>query len=234
QVKLLQRDVNHLQKLQVEKIANQANVQAETPRSIPTGDTPGETRIPLAERIKPLPDELKRPETMAPATRIDPAREAPVVVAPAPAPIAKPAAAQPRAYEPGPADKLFAAIGRFFTEGNPIVRVGMVVMFFGMSFLVKYAASEGFIPLELRLAAVAAIALALVILGWKTRERAGGYGLVLQGGGIAALYLTIFAALKLYSLLPPGVSLALMLVLVMLGATLAILQNAQVLALIAT
>src|SRR5690606_10420542 len=146
----------------------------------------------------------------------------------------KPAASQPKVYPPSPADKLFAAIGRFFTEGNPIVRVGMVVMFFGLSFLVKYAASEGFIPLELRLAAVAAVALALVILGWKTRAKAGGYGLVLQGGGIAALYLTVFAALKLYSLLPPGVSLALMLVLVMLGATLAILQNAQVLALIAT
>lgn len=235
QVKLLRRDVNHLQKLQVEKITTQTSVQAENPRATPARDTPKEARIPLAERIKPLQDELIRPETPAPATGIKPAREAPVVAAPMPTPIiAKPATAQPRVYEPSPADKLFAAIGRFFTEGNPIVRVGMVVMFFGMSFLVKYAASEGYIPLELRLAAVAAIALALVILGWKTREKAGGYGLVLQGGGIAALYLTVFAALKLYSLLPPGVSLVLMLVLVMLGAALAILQNAQILALMAT
>src|SRR5690606_23311103 len=44
----------------------------------------------------------------------------------------------------------------------------------------------------------------------------------------------VFAALKLYALLPPGVALLLMLVMVMLGALLAVLQNAQVLALIAT
>lgn len=133
-----------------------------------------------------------------------------------------------------PVDKLFAAISRFFTEGNPVVRVGILVMFFGLSFLVKYAAGQGLVPIQLRLLVVAGIALILVILGWKTRAKADGYGLVLQGGGLAGIYLTVFAALKLYGFLSPSLALSLMLVMVMLGAALAILQNAQILALVAT
>lgn len=133
-----------------------------------------------------------------------------------------------------PVNKLLARIGRFFTEGNPIVRVGMVVMFFGLSFLVRYASSEGMFPIELRLAAIAAIAIGFMVLGWFTRGHKNGYGLVLQGGGIAALYLTIFAATKVYPLLPSSFAFALMFVIVMLGAAIAVLQNAQVLALMAT
>lgn len=140
----------------------------------------------------------------------------------------------PLARQPNPVDKLIAAISRFFTEGNPVVRVGMVVMFFGLSFLAKYASSEGLLPVELRLAAIAAVAIALMVLGWRTRNKEGGYGLVLQGGGIAALYLTIFAAAKLFSLLPSGFAFSLMFLVVLLGAAMAVLQNAQVLALIAT
>lgn len=245
EVKLLRRDVSDLKMEQVlRSTAEKSSFAGSTqpPAAPVASEKPQETRVPLAERIKTH-DTITRPDPIAPSVTHREAGDEPetmpevpaaAISMPPPLSIPKPVAPQPKVYPPSPADKLFAAIGRFFTEGNPIVRVGMVVMFFGLSFLAKYAASEGFIPLELRLAAVAAIALALVILGWKTRAKAGGYGLVLQGGGIAALYLTVFAALKLYSLLPPGASLVLMLVLVMLGATLAILQNAQVLALIAT
>src|SRR5690606_35156942 len=113
-----------------------------------------------------------------------------------------------------PLEKAFGFLRRFFTEGNPIVRIGMVVMFFGMSFLITYASNQGLLPLEVRMAAVAFIALALIILGWKTRARVGGYGLVLQGGGIAALYLTVFAAAKMYSMMPASAALGLMILVV--------------------
>src|SRR5690606_36021394 len=57
-----------------------------------------------------------------------------------------------------PLEKAFGLLRRFFTEGNPIVRIGMVVMFFGMSFLITYASNQGLLPLEVRMAAVAFIA----------------------------------------------------------------------------
>ncbi|MES2824605.1 MAG: DUF2339 domain-containing protein [Pseudomonadota bacterium] len=136
--------------------------------------------------------------------------------------------------EPSLGEKIADGIRRFFTEGNPIVRIGMVVMFFGLSFLVKYASNQGMFPIEFRLTCVLVIAIGLIILGWKTRLRAGGYGLVLQGGGIAAVYLTLFAAAKIFHLIPFGIAFGLLFVVVMLGAALALLQNAQVLAILAT
>ena len=59
------------------------------------------------------------------------------------------------------------------------------------------------------------------------------FGLVLQGFGIAVMYLTSLAALKLHPLLPPGAAFTLMVALVGLMALLAVRQNALILAQIA-
>ena len=223
-------------------------VAAATP---PIAESPIETaKIPLAERLKAHGIDLPPISTVSevsPVIPVTPVAEnaaADVSVSrptqPEPASInpwqadASSQASIKAPIEPGVFEKGVALINRFFTEGNPIVRIGMVVMFFGLSFLVKYASNQGLLPIELRMAVVAAIAITLIILGWKTRERAGGYGLVLQGGGIAALYLTVFAAAKFYELMPTGLAFGLMFIIVMFGALLAIVQNAQVLALMAT
>lgn len=124
-------------------------------------------------------------------------------------------------------------VKRFFTKGNPIVRVGMLILFFGLSFLAKYASSAGLFPIELRLSVIALVATALLVIGWITRQRHHGYGLILQGGGVAALYLTVFAAAKFYALMPASIAFVLMTIIVVFGVMLAVLQNAQVLALMA-
>ena len=87
------------------------------------------------------------------------------------------------------------------------------------------------LPIELRLAGVALASVAVLIVGWRLRERPGAYGLVLQGGAVAALYLTVFGAIKLYGLLPQGLAFVLMVALVALSGALAVLQNARALAL---
>ncbi len=214
----------------------------------PESHEPVGPKIPLAERLKAHGIELP-PEVQTNALREDNASplgdielENLSIAAAQPVveqtqPIAASAQYKPQVRipaEPNPFEKGIAFLNRFFTEGNPIVRIGMVVMFFGLSFLVKYASNQGMFPIELRMAAVAAVAIALIGLGWKTRAKEGGYGLVLQGGGIAALYLTVFAAAKMYSMMPAGTALGVMLVIVILGTMLAVLQNAQVLALMAT
>ena len=58
--------------------------------------------------------------------------------------------------------------------------------------------------------AVTAGAIALLAFGWRLRERRAGYALALQGGGIGVLYLVIFAAFKLYNLIPPAPAFALL------------------------
>jgi uncharacterized membrane protein len=114
--------------------------------------------------------------------------------------------------------------------GNPVTRIGLVVLFCGVAFLLKYAAARDLLPIELRLAGVLAAGIALVAVGWRLREERRTYALLLQGGGVGVIYLTLFAAAKLYQLVPLTLCLLLMLALVGFSAALAVLQNALPLA----
>jgi len=116
--------------------------------------------------------------------------------------------------------------------GNPLARIGVVILFFGGAFLARYAAEHSLLPIELRLAALAAGAIGLLGFGWKLRQSRPLYAQILQGGGIAGLYLTVFAAARLYQLLPPGLALGVMVVVALASAVLAVAQNSLSLAVI--
>jgi uncharacterized membrane protein len=137
-----------------------------------------------------------------------------------------------RAEAPGRQVELWNIVVAYFTGGNVVVRAGVVVLFFGVAFLLKYSAERNLVPIEFRLFGVAAGALVLLVCGWRLRLRRTGYALILQGGAIGVLYLTIFAALRLYQLLPTGLALILLIGMSVFSATLAILQDARALAVI--
>jgi uncharacterized membrane protein len=125
------------------------------------------------------------------------------------------------------------AIRGFFTGGNALVRAGIIVLFFGVAFLLRYVTQHTHVPIEVRLAGVALGAIVFLALGWSLRKSRPGYALALQGGGVGILYLTIFAALHLYALLPVVVAFGVFAVLAVLSATLAILQDSAAFALLA-
>ncbi len=127
---------------------------------------------------------------------------------------------------------LFDRARDWLTTGNVPVKVGVIVSLVGVSFLLKFAIDRQLLnlPIELRLLGVALFALALVIVGWRLRDRMRVYALSLQGGGVGMLYLTIFAALRLWQLLPPGLAFVLLVLLTVGTAALAVLQNAPALA----
>lgn len=116
--------------------------------------------------------------------------------------------------------------------GNTVVRIGIVVLFLGLLFLAKFAVDNALIPIEVRLAAIGLAGVALLMFGWRTRATKPGYALTLQGAGVAVLYLTTFAAFKLYHLLDPGFAFAVMGVVCALSTTLALLQNSRAMAVI--
>lgn len=118
----------------------------------------------------------------------------------------------------------------FLTGGNTLARVGVVLLIIGLGFLAQIAAREGFFPLELRLAAVALTGVVLCIIGWRLRDKRRTYALSLQGGGVGIMYLTVFASLQLYQLLPASLAFVLLALIAVLSAILAVLQNAQGLA----
>ncbi len=123
-----------------------------------------------------------------------------------------------------------SALWKFFFGGNTLVRIGILVLFVGVSFLLKYAVDQGFVPIQLRLAGVAAGGIALLVLGWRLRGQRADYALMLQGGGIGILYLTVFAALRLYQLLPPTLAFILLAGMAFFSAVLAIAQDSKALA----
>ncbi|WP_394561330.1 DUF2339 domain-containing protein [Aquipseudomonas alcaligenes] len=110
--------------------------------------------------------------------------------------------------------------------GNTVLRVGVVLLFLGLAFLLRYATEGMVVPVELRYAGVAASAIALLGLGWWLRRRNPNYGLMLQGTGIAVLYLTVFAAMRLHPLLDPKLALGLLVLVTAFSAILAVAQNA--------
>jgi uncharacterized membrane protein len=125
------------------------------------------------------------------------------------------------------------AIRRFFTGGNALVRTGVIILFFGVAFLLRYMAEHTHVPIELRLSGIALAALALLVLGWRLRTTRTGYALALQGGGVGILYLTVFAALRLYAILPAAVAFPMLAVIAVVSALLAVLQNSIAFALLA-
>lgn len=133
-----------------------------------------------------------------------------------------------------PFGKMISVIRQFFTTGNVVVKVGVIILFFGVAFLLKYAAQRNAFPIELRLIAISISAIGMLIFGWRLRNTKAQYALVLQGGAVGVLYLTVFSAAKLYTVLPLGLTFAVMLTLVVFSCLLAVLQSSRSLACLAT
>ena len=145
------------------------------------------------------------------------------------------ASSEPITPAPSPAIEIafFGAIRSFFTGGNTLVRVGIIVLFFGVAFLLRYLAEHSHIPVEVKLIGLALGSIALILVGWRLRKTRGGYALALQGGGVGILYLIIFAALRLYSILPASIAFPLLAIIAILSAILDVLQNSMAFAILA-
>ena len=169
-------------------------------------------------------DPLPEVETSQPVDEPAPLA-AQVAHQPQPAPQQSPWREQPP-REPNLIERGIAAAKAWLFGGNTVLRVGVVLLFLGLAFLLRYATEGVEVPVELRYMGVAASALALLGLGWWLRRRNRNYALVLQGTGIAVLYLTVFAAMRLHPLLDPGVALGLLVLVTVFSAILAVKQNA--------
>ncbi|MGN6152941.1 MAG: DUF2339 domain-containing protein [Lysobacteraceae bacterium] len=197
----------------------------------------------LADEPAPAPE----PQPMRPAAAVPP----PLPERPASAaPTARPADPLPPRPQPQPQPQAWTppepqrdvvgdaagragdARRRWFTEGNVPVKIGMLVLLAGVASLLKYASDQGWmvVPIEVRLAGVAAAALGGLVFAWRQRETRRAFSLSLQGGAIGVLMLVTFAAFKLYGLMPAGAAFAITIALVAGLGVLAVLQESMALA----
>jgi uncharacterized membrane protein len=137
-------------------------------------------------------------------------------------------------HEPTAIDSAVEAFVAWFKGGNWIARIGIAILFLGAAFLAKYAADNSMFPIELRFIALSVGAFALLIVGWFLRERRALYAQLLQGGGIAGLYLIVFTATRLFHLLPATLAFGLLAVIALAAAVLAVAQDSLSLAVIGT
>ena len=184
--------------------------------------------------LQSIPAPAQPLRTSVPVTAVAPRPGEPIAASPAytpspPTPPREPDPIEPR--EPNLAEQGIAAVRDWFLGGNTIVRGGLVILFVGLSFLAKLAVDAGLFPIELRLALVGAAGAALLGIGFNRREKKPQFGMSLQGAGVAVLYLTVFAAARVFGLMPPLAAFSLMAVFCALGVALALLQNSRGLAL---
>ena len=216
--------------------------EAETEPAVqPEPDTaPGaehEPAIGAAAVVRPVASE---PSTEVRAPVPGPASPAPPDAATrAPEPRDRPAAGPPapgrtagRDQSSDPIAWLVNWIKQWVTTGNAPVKVGVLVSLVGVGLLLREAHQRGIIELtiEVRLTAAAVFGLVLLAVGWRQRRSRPIYGLSLQGGGIAVLYVTTYAAFAVYDVLPAVAAASAVVVITVGAGVLAVVQDSRVLA----
>ena len=175
--------------------------EAEIKNGMPTvketraSEEPGKGIVNLEDSTQPIvsiaPGEQPTPQTAQPSVT----HKSPYESLTEPASPARPAVA-PRKK---PRGDLESRIG-----GSWFNRIGVLAIFLGVAFFLKYAVDSQWIGPTTRVLIGVAIGIVFLIGGERLRKRYASYAYGLTGGGIALLYASIwFASFKRYGLIPP-------------------------------
>ncbi|MEA1963387.1 MAG: DUF2339 domain-containing protein [Patescibacteria group bacterium] len=106
------------------------------------------------------------------------------------------------------------------------LKIGIIVLVLGISFFLKYTFDNDWIGPTARVVIGILSGLALLGLGEKTIRKYNLYGQILSGGGIVALYMSVFAALNFYDLIGYGAAFLFMVMVTIIGVALSVRYNA--------
>ncbi|MDN2695112.1 DUF2339 domain-containing protein [Janthinobacterium sp. SUN073] len=212
----LRKEVDSIHK-RLQTLEGQAEAPAAAPVMKSAAPVPVQVPVSKAARIEPV--ELAK---VAPAAPLPPKPAPPIASIPA-----KPAPAAPNtpSWIAHP-DGLVAKAKNWLFTGNLVAKLGLLILFLGVSFLLKYVSAQVTVPIELRLAGIALADIALLAWAWRIRTKRPGISLPLQGTALAILMLVTFGAFRLYELIPAGLAFAVLFVLTAFTCLLAVLQNA--------
>jgi len=177
-------------------------------------------------KVAPSAEQTESAQPQPPAGATQPAAsstQAAAAARPPPRPAPKPR--QPSALELLISKSVKAAKDWLF-GGNLVAKIGLLILFIGVAFLLRLASSYVDVSIGVRLSAIAAGAIGLLAWGWKIRLSRPGIALPAQGAALAILMLVTFGAFKRFDLIPGGAAFTLLFVLVGFTCILAVLQNA--------
>lgn len=120
----------------------------------------------------------------------------------------------------------------FFGKWFP--RIGALAVVLGAGFGFKYAIDQGWVKPELRV--ILGLLLSSILIGigdWTLKREWSSYAHAITGGGVGLLYLTLWAAVDMYQLIPPSVGFICLAGVSGLGCALALRHESQALALLA-
>lgn len=198
----------------------------------------------LAQPVAPAraPDlAVATPQAAAEAPRVVPAP--PVIqptvppLTPEPAPEAAPPPPVPAAAAAPPDSTVAHAEPASLEDaigGRLMLWVGAIVLVLGVAFFLKYAFENEWITESMRVALGVLAGGGLIVAGLRFNQRGyAAYGQIITGGGLAVLFLSIYAAFSFYGLIGRPTTFALLVLLTAGAAALADRQRALGLALMA-
>jgi len=173
---------------------------------------------------KPVQAPPPKPAPKIAAASTQPAAPSAAVKAPAPTKLPPPSPAKKAPAKPREWEQILG--------GNWLARVGVVALIIGVAFFLKFAFDNNWLgPLSRVILGVAA-GLAMVGGGYYWRKRYPTLAQAICGGGIALLYLSIFAAFNIFNLISLYPAVGLLLLISIGSAVLAIRLNSMALAII--
>ena len=186
------------------------------------------------QRIFALESARKDPDAVAPATESDVRSAAPAATPPDSESVAaaEPQAAAPALPDRGASDNV-SRNWEWLLGGNWLARIGILALIFGIGFFLKLAFDNEWIGHTSRV--LMGIAAGVLLVGggeyWSRRYQA--WAQAVTGGGIAILYLSVFAAYVLYDLVAAVPALGLASIVTVAAAGLAIRYDSRAVAALA-
>ncbi len=204
----LETELRRLQ-LTARRAAGAEDARTAAPDAVPPPAAPAPAAKPAVPPVAPL-------SAVPPVPPTEPSLATPSAAIPPVPPVApvSPAAAAPA--QPAARESLESRIG-----GHWLLYIGTAALVLGIGFFVKYAFDNNWIDETGRVLIGAAAGLAMVLGGHLIARRGFAlYGEIVAGGGFAALYVSVFAALSFYALIGRPLAFGLM-VAITAGAALA-------------
>ncbi len=85
-------------------------------------------------------------------------------------------------------------VKRWLWQGNPVLKVAIVILLIGLILLLRFATEHWQLSLAVKLSLVAAVSVGVVIFGYVLRQKNRSFALALEALGLSGLFLTLFFA----------------------------------------